>query len=259
MGTAASGHGGVQPWLPRAIRALEVGDWASAVTLPPGDPGDSNEESVYLSVLVRMTAGGMAAQAAGDVAGAERLYREAARLLPGRLVRTDRDGCCIAHLLTEQRIDLDPEPLLCRAATVIGREQTCLDNLRRRLLRCSSPRDFLVEAAIQFQGEMECSPFAWLSTAGAGHSAPDVTPTRRDLLCRASNLRRWARPRAGDVSESVWKDIGGHRRLWAAAMAKLADRTGAQEATGQRIDVPLRRGHREAAERALRWKETLEY
>lgn len=242
-----------------AVRALEVGAWSPPLTLPPSDPSDTSEESTYLSVLVRITAGGLADQAAGDVAGAERLYRQAVHFLPDRFVRTDRDGRCLAFMLSEQRIGLDPEPLLCRVATVIGREQSFLDSLRRQLLRCSSPRDFLVEAAIQFQGEVECSPFSWLSTAGAGHSAPDVTPTRKDLLRRASNLRTWARPRAGDVSESVWKDIGGHRGLWAAAMTRLADRTPAHQASGQRSDVPQRRGHREAAERALRWKENLTY
>lgn len=129
-----------------------------------------------------------------------------------------------------------------------------LNDLRSQLLRYSSPRDFLIEAAIQFQAEVECSAFCWLGTGGPDEPPLDVTPTRKHLLARASNLRTWARPRLGDVSESVWKDIGAHRGLWAAAWARLAGRTPART-TG----APQRRGHHEAAERARRWEKNLEY
>ena len=242
-----------------AVRALEVGDWATALALPPSDPREVSEEAAYLSSLVRVTADGLARLATGDVADAERLLFEAAVLLPDRLVGTDRDGRRLALLVTGQHITRDPDPLTCRVAAVLGREQRALQELRRRLVRCTTARDFLIEAAIQVQCEVECSPFSWIDTADAGLPQPAVTPTRKDLLERATKLRQWVQPRAGKVTEPVWKDLHGHRALWAQSMTRLAARTPATPLHGTATVLPPRRGHQEAVERALRWQENLEY
>jgi hypothetical protein len=88
-----------------------------------------------------------------------------------------------------------------------------------------------------------------------------VTPSRRVFLQRASNLRKLAFPKAGDVSESVWKDIGGHWGLRAQAQTRLASRslTPWANETGIRASVPLRLGHLRAWEYARQWKRDLDY
>jgi hypothetical protein len=154
----------------------------------------------------------------------------------------------------------DRHPLLCRMATVIGREQLLLDDLRRQVDRSTRPRDHLIEACIQFQMEVHCCPFSWRIDLKGSPLLPDVTMSRSDLLWRATNLRQFASPHKGDVSESVWKDIVAARGLWTAALNRLARRPLAPwPLDDPRTATAVRFGRLRAWQQARQWQEDLRY
>jgi hypothetical protein len=248
-----------------AIRALEVGDWNNASALFKGDQiaGDRSD-AAYLVVIGRTIAGAMGAQAAGDIQAATRQYTAAEAMLPPGLTHTTSHGRRRVALPIAEPVANGESMitrLFWRAARILWREQYLIDDLRRQLRKLAKPRDHLIEAYIQFQLEVEFSPFAWAELADRTQPDPPVTPSRSSICRRASHLRKLALPRAGDVSETVWKDIGGHRGVRARAQARLAERplTPWADEIGLRVSVPVRFGRQRAWEYARQWKLDLDY
>ena len=84
--------------------------------------------------------------------------------------------------------------------------------------------------------------------------------TRSDLLRRATNLRQFAFPQTGDVSESVWKDLDAARGLWTAALVRLAGRPLTPWPTDDpRTAIAVRLGRLRAWQQARQWQEDLNY
>ena len=251
-----------QHWLPRSILALEVGDWLAALDLCRRDTtAEDPLEVARIAVVLRTAAGALRAQAAGDVASARRQLFDAAAMLPSGLTRPNIHGGRLANPI--QIPFGDSHSTLAsstwRLARIVWREQTLIADLMRQLVKYSSPRDHLVEAYIQFMFEIEFSPFSWYRPkSGNGRHDHQVTPTRCDLCRRASNLRKLALPRTGDVSKSVWLDIGGHRGLRAAAQLRLANRLLTPRAM-ESAEMPVRLGRRRAWEHARLWIQDLGY
>ena len=85
--------------------------------------------------------------------------------------------------------------------------------------------------------------------------------TRSDLLWRATNLRQFAFPQKGDVSESVWKDIA--RRSGPVDLRpsiRLAGRPLAPWPTDDpRTAIAVRLGRLRAWQQARQWQEDLHY
>jgi len=202
----------------------------------------------------------MAAQAAGDVAAAERQYRDATALLPPRLRRSISDGTLVQMPASGPAKAVQPH-WLRRAALVLWREQELIGDLRIRLDQFSRARDYLVEACIAFANEIDFSPFTWRAGVEDTRFLPAVIPSRKDLCTRATRLRRLVSARAGDVTESVWKDIGGYRGLRAEAMARLAERSLVpwSAAVNRILLEPVRRGHLRAWEYARTLRDDLGY
>ena len=254
-----------QELLRPAIRALEVGNWnnASALFNVAQTAGDRSD-AVSLVVIVRTIAGAMGSQASGDIQAAIRQYAAAEAMLPPGLTRTTSDGVRRVALPVAEPVgngEAMIARLFWRAARIIWREQYLIDDLRQQLRRLAKPRDHLIEAYIQFQFEVEFSPFAWDELPKRTQPDPPVTPSRSSICRRASHLRKLALPRTGDVSETVWKDIGGHRGVRATAQARLAERplTPWVDEIGLRVSIPVRFGRQRAWEHARQWKLDLNY
>jgi hypothetical protein len=81
------------------------------------------------------------------------------------------------------------------------------------------------------------------------------------MCARANNLRKFAEPRAGDISYSVWRTIGGYRGLRAKAMRRLAESELVPWSSAGELaeDIPVRRGRERALRAAQDWITDLEY
>jgi hypothetical protein len=256
MATGASAQS-EQHRLPRSIQALEDGNYRTALNLCNEDIAAEDRRIAMLAVLLRTTAGGIYALAYGEVASAIRQFSDAAAMLPPALTHLDRNGLPVADLVPEPLGDLRPiATWTWRSARILWREQQLVAYLLRRLTKASSARDHLVEACIQFMCEVEFMPFAWYRpTSGIKADDPPVTATRSDICRRASNLRKVSQPRKGDVSQSVWHDIGAYRGLRMEALFTLAYRP--MTPWPKSFDVPIRFGHQDAWDYATHWKNRL--
>jgi hypothetical protein len=261
---ARGSSGAKQHWLPHSMSALEVGDWRTALRLGGwAFVNGEGPEIPMLAVTLRTTAAAMRDQAAGDLAATTRQLSDAAGMLPPRLRRLSPDAQLLASLTPEPLGTSPTGPAFWawRVARVIWREQWLIADLRDELVRFPSPRDHLIEAYIQFMFEVEFSPYSWYRPPQKTWPYPAVTPARDDLCRRASNLRKLVEPTHGDVSQSVWQDIGRHCGLRAAAQERLAERPLLPEM--DRIaawsDLPVRRGRQRAWEHARQWVSDLDY
>ena len=246
-----------QQLLPRSMRALEVGDYRTALNLCNEEMAAENRRVAMLAVLLRTTAGGLHALAYGDVASAIRQYSAAAAMLPPALKHPDRYGRTAAILVAEPLGDSFPiAAWACRSARILWREQHLIAHLLWRLSDPASARDHMIEACTQFLCEVEFMPFSWhRPTRGTTLDDPPVTATRSDMCRRASNLRKLSQPRKGDVSQSVWHDIGGYRGLRTEALLTLANRP--LTLWPKSVDLPIRFGHQDAWDYATHWKNRL--
>jgi hypothetical protein len=256
MATGASAQS-EQHRLPRSIEALEDGDYRTALNLCNKGMAAEDPRIAMLAVLLRTTAGGIHALACGEVASAIRQFSTAAAMLPPALKHLDRYGRPVATLVAEPLSESFPiAAWTCRSARILWREQHLIAHLLWRLSEPASARDHMIEACMQFLREVEFMPFSWhRPTRGITLDDPPVTATRGDICRRASNLRKLSQPRKGDVSQSVWHDIGGYRGLRTEALFTLANRP--LTPWPKSVDVPIRFGHQDAWDYATHWKNRL--
>jgi hypothetical protein len=244
------------------LAALEVGDWRAVLHLARTRPDArivvGSARDTQLAAMLRLMARSMELQAMGDAHDAWDRLEEAAKGLPIALrmpVRASQPS--LAALVLEPPGGRADVMLTWRAARLVWREQFELAGLRRRFAPgLMKPRDELVEACIEHISWIEFDPFTWYRPAGGRTSGPtDRTSVARErsLLCsRGTRLRQFADPTAGEISQSVWRDIGGYRGLCAEALDRLADRPtpapwcGAERTAG----LEVRRGRLRAWEYA---------
>jgi len=222
------------PFMEALLEALELGNWRGVLIAQRFvqdemlSPGERNFE-----FAVGLVAKSMFFQAVGNVTQAWTTLQSAAARLPPRLVRRDpEDHDVLIDTPRSAPGQGTEQDLTWRLCSVAWREQSELLALRRRFRDPNSRRDELIEACIEHLTWVECDPWTWQAPTqetAALEARLQLPPNfglpgRRDLIHRASDLRQFANPRAGMVSESVWKDIGGYRRLKALAVRRMAQR-----------------------------------
>lgn len=230
-----------------STRMLYRGDWPGVLAADDFLPAN-------LHVLHRMAAHGMRARTAGALDDA-RTYLEHVTLgLPEMLCTSGPDGRPLA-LITPQARGYDVAALACALARVVGREQAGLAELEDRFRPGkASARDALCAAGVERLRFIECASHLYARYA-------DVRGVPFDAGCaqmcrRASAIRRYGNPRAGDVTASTWRAIGGYPGLRAAALSWLAAAPSAVPTTGPGAlpaDVPVCLGRLRAYQLALQW------
>jgi hypothetical protein len=253
--------------LSAALRALGVGNYR-AVLDPTWSPGASvlvagPEDLVRLGTVLWLVARSMVQQVRGHVHDAWDELSAAAGALPRGYSATE-GGTVLAQLVAAPR-DAAPEDYLWRlVAQLVWREQYELLDLRRRFAPgLMSPRELLIEACIERFFWVSLNPHFWtppteeVSLLAAASISADHS--RKALCSRGSRLRKFGDPRAGDISQSVWQDIGGYFGLCVAALDELADRS--RPVPWCHIDgaggIPIRRGRLRAWEHAATWRSDL--
>ncbi len=215
--------------LRRALRvlldALELGDWRAVLFPGIRCPRDlvitGSRRQLRLVVLLRLVARSMQLQTHTQVHDAwDRLGQASVRLPTWYRRPDDRTR---AALRPKPRDDTVESEAAWRLAMIIWREQWELHDLRARFAHgLMRPREELVQACIQHLVWVDFDPYSSdrprLATCGP---APDRS--RSSLCLRASRLRQFADPRACDVSQSVWRDIGAFPGLCAEALDRLAE------------------------------------
>lgn len=236
-----------------------VGDWWFVLDPAPVEI-DGSREAAHVVVTQRMVAASMAQNVAGRPADAQSLLSEAATMLPPRLTRND--GCARTALLTPPPTS-DSEIAWCIwiLGCVIWREQQELADLRHRFQPGrTTPRDELVDAFMEYLRWVECDPWRLRNPRGVRKAA--VLGAHRRALCRrASNLRKFAVPTAGDVDPAVWTRAGRDDGVRALALRRLAAGPLTPWAAKGRLaaKVEVRRGRMRAWARARQWLTDLEW
>ncbi|GLY19267.1 hypothetical protein LWF15_04720 [Kineosporia rhizophila] len=240
--------------LHRCAQRLECGDWREVLVLLGGD-GTSTHR---LAAVTHQLALSMFQQTVGDVEQAWTALTDAAKGLPPALTKVDPDTGHVAAVLHTATMILGPDQgperhLTLALARITWREQTELGQLRNPHLYAGA-RDALIRACQEFLAWVEFAPETWRrqippgQLQGFGLTVPRSLhqPTRKNLCDRASKLRKFADPAQGDVSDSVWADIGGYPGLKALALEGLSTqhivswRLGPRSHSSQQI--PLRTG-----------------
>jgi hypothetical protein len=141
---------------------------------------------------------------------------------------------------------------------VIWREQAELAALRTSLVReHTEARDVLIDAMIEWMRWVEFDP--WTCALHALDDLTGIGPARAEFCVRATHLRRFADPTAGDLSTTVWTKLGGYLGLRDAALRRLAASDLVPWASTNPLiqDIPVRLGRRRALEYATQWLEDL--
>jgi hypothetical protein len=212
-----------------------------------------------LAALTRSLALSMFQQTVGDLDRAWEILDGAARILPSPLTSTDPDTGEVTALFESTMLLGRPDGnhegrLTLTLSRITWREQTELGQVRQRAHLYTSARDALVRACLDFLVWVEFAPETWrrqippslLQSFGISLPKTLHQPTRKNLCERASKLRRFADPTQGDVSDSVWADIGGYPGLKSLALEGLGTqhasswRTGTRPSTEQ--GLPVRTG-----------------
>ena len=248
------------------LDALEVGDWrrASCLLDSGGPPVAGLGFLVRGAVALEHTAHAMQLHAQGLVFEAFDEFGIAATQLPRlRKGATATPGRAVALLMPEPDDPHSDEHLTWRTARVVWRGQSELGDLRRRFAAGRMrARDELVEACIEHLCCVEFDPFAWPESE---RPTPDdgvtVDRTRLVLCHRATRIRQFADPTRGEVTQSVWRDIGAYRRLRGAALSQLATRAAPAPWCGVRGTSGLKvcRGRLRAWQYAHIWRDDLKY
>lgn len=248
------------------LASLEVGDWRAVLhpepTRPQAPPMSGRGSLVKLGVVVRIVARSMELQALGEVSAAWIRLAEAAGRLPIRLRRPDRNGTVgLAALETKPRDGAAEIDLAWRVARIIWREQCELTELRRDVALATTARDELIYACIEYLCWIDFDPFTWHQGRPAGVEVTSVDRRRKALCSRGTRLRQLSDPRAGELSQSVWHDIGAYRGLCAEALDRLAGREAAAPWCGRPLTAGLRVrcGRLRAWEFARRRRDDLDY
>ncbi|MCD5351815.1 hypothetical protein [Kineosporia mesophila] len=223
--------------LHRCAQRLESGDWREVLVLLASD-GSSKHR---LAAVARLIALSMLQQTVGDVERAWTILIEASSILPPAVTSRDPDTGQVTALVVplqeriaarEQGENGHERRLTCALADITWREQTELGQLQNRSHLYPSARDALIRACEEHLTWIEFAPETWrrqippsqLQSIGISLPRKYHEPSRKNLCERASRLRRFADPQQGDVSDSVWADIGGYAGLKAAALEVLGSR-----------------------------------
>lgn len=240
--------------LHRCAQRLESGDWREVVVLLGGDGTSTNR----LAVVTQLLALSMFQQTIGDVDQAWTLLGNAAAILPSRITSTDPETGQVTVRLQAFVVPGPEHPEIAQTgqatqtteegnewrltwtlAAITWREQTELQQLKARPHLYIGARDALVRACVEFMVWVEFAPETWrrqvpsdqLECLGIALPRGLYQPSRKNLCGRASKLRRFVDPAQGDVSDSVWADIGGYTGLKALALESL----GAQQLSTWRL------------------------
>ena len=240
-------------WLVSAVCAIERGNWRYILYVL--EALDAYGEATAFYILLQAVAWSMRLQTLGDVTEARKQLGVAAQLLPRPMRRLARDGVTSVSALRPKPAARPEIPMLTwRAARVIWREQAELTALRTLLTReHTEARDVLIDAMIEWMRWVDYDPWSF-----ALHAHDDLTgigPTRAALCARASQLRWFVDPTEGDVSTTVWANLGGYRGLRDAALRRLAGSDLVPWASANPLiqDIPVRLGRRRAWEHAIKW------
>lgn len=237
-----------------ATRALFRGEWRD--WLDYDEPGAGR-----FAGLCRLVAASMKAQALGDPARAWRLLGHAAEVLPwGSVTVTHPRGLTawpagrvvrLAVLTPRPAVGSNLDRFWMTSLLVWREQQELIDLCRRVHPERATPRDVLIEAGIEVQRWCTCDP-QWAGCLQDG--LPDDVWRRAVMRDRATLLRQFAEPRAGDISLGVWDDIGRGRGLHGATLDRLATTPLVPWSTGRSgmWVVHVRCGRQEAGERAWR-------
>jgi hypothetical protein len=214
-------------------------------------------------VALEHAARSMQLRAQGCVTEASNQLGVAASQLPRLCDTATTSGRAVAVVMPEPDGASSDEHLAWRVARLLWREQLELQDLRQRLAPGRmKPREELIEACIEHLCCVEFDPFAWPEL---GRSVPDdgitVDPTRQTLCRRATRLRQFADPTRGEVTQSVWRDIGAYRALRGAALTQLAARSVPAPWCGRRGTAGLKvcRGRLRAWRFAHIWNDDRNY
>lgn len=256
----------LQRGLETMLAALEVGDWRAVLqpdsTRPQAQPMSGPEALVKLGVVLRIVARSMELQTLGEVAAAWNRLTEAAGRLPIGLRRVDRSGTVVLAVLgrkpREATVEVD---LAWQVARIVWREQYELAGLRREVALATTARDELILACVEQLCWIDFDPFTWYRGRRAGRDKTSVGRRRSVLCSRGTRLRQFVDPGAGEISQSVWHDVGVYRGLCAEALDRLAERQAAAPWCGRPVtaELKVRCGRLRAWEFARKRRDDLDY
>jgi hypothetical protein len=247
------------------LDASEAGDWrrASSLLASGRPPVTGLGFLVRRGIALDHAARAMQLRAQGLVTEAFDQLDVAASQLTGSCETATTPRRVVAVVMPEPNDAGSDEHLSWRIARLLWREQLELQDLRQRLAPGRMrAREELIEACIEHLCCVEFDPFVWPES---GQAAPEdgitVIPTRQMLCRRATRLRQFADPTRGDVTQSVWQDIGGYRALRGAALTQLATRDAPAPWCGRRGTAGLKvcRGRLRAWRYATIWHEDRNY
>ncbi len=244
------------------IRALERGNWRTAIDLLRQVDPAATPHDVLLGADLRTIARSMARRAAGDHGEAWTTLAIASSSLHRRqpnLPVVPSNGTGVV------RLALPPEPdagsaahRTFRTVRLIWREQSELARLRHqageRPAGLTADRYVLVLAFVEYLCWLQFDTGTWLAEIPADEEAAAVDDSiaeflnsPRDCLLRsATDVRRLHRPAAGGMTRAVWDRANQYRGLRRLAMLELARRPAPPwtEQSKQPNGVPARTGAR---------------
>lgn len=244
-------------WLVSAVCAIERGNWR--YILYAMEALDAYGEVTAFYILLQAVAMSMRLQALGHVTEAWQQLGIAARLLPRAMCRLSSDGATHKAVL-RNKPTAGPGiwVLTWRVTLVIWREQAELDALRMLLVKHhddlrEEPRNVLIDAMIEWMRWVEFDP--WTSALHRLDNLTSIGSSRAEFCARATHLRQFADPTEGDLSTTVWVNLGGYRGLRDAALRRLAASDLVPWASANPLiqDIPVRLGRRRAWEHAIEW------
>jgi hypothetical protein len=218
------------------IQQLESGNWRYAF-------GQLRQDNLYearLGADLRTIARAMAYRAAGNHSRAWATLAVAAKSLHDRqrtLPVLPSRGSDVIQLA----LPLEPEPghpaqAAFRTIQLVCREQGELRLLRRRAGECpdglTEDQHILVLATVEYLTWIDADPGTWRpqtppddEAAAVENRISEFIDRRREALLRsATDVRRFSRPTAGEMTRAVWDRAGQYRGLRGLALAELAQR-----------------------------------
>lgn len=242
------------PYVERAVRALEIGYWQWVLaTAPPSAEVVDSPWSLHVVVTVRVIAEGLSYHVAGQPGEAANRFATATRRLPETLHST---ASCLprALLVAPSPSRASGERCLCALSCVLWREQQELTDLGRAAHPDrTTPRQQLIAADVEFQRWVGHDPWRLAGPRPTGCPRA-LGPSRKDMLERASNLRKFAEATAGDLDPGVWDRLGRDVGVRAKSLRLLAAGPVVPWRTGDvAAHVAVRRARLRAWEYARRW------